>query len=87
MRKDKESNKKDEQKSLTCFDENYFYCRLVCKGINTELIRLHAEVKESKLRVNQVDSRWMRSNASGSLRIPTILKRYRMLLRSIINLA
>jgi hypothetical protein len=51
MRKDKESGKKDEQKSSACFDENYFHCRLVCRGINTELIRLHAEVKESKLLV------------------------------------
>lgn len=75
MRKDKESGKKDEQKSLACFDENYFHCRLVCRGINTELIRLHAEVKESKLCVNQVGSRSMRSNANGSLRILTILKK------------
>jgi hypothetical protein len=75
MRKDKESGKKEDHKSLACFDENYFHCRLVCRGINTDLIQLHAEVKESKQCENQMGNRSIKSDASGFSRILMILKR------------
>lgn len=44
----KESNKKEDQKQPVLFDENFFHCRLISTGINTELIRIQTQVKESK---------------------------------------
>lgn len=47
------------------FDENYFLCRLVSKGLNTELIRVQAQLKEGTGDGMQVVNLWMRFDVSG----------------------
>ena len=70
---------------MSFFDENYFHCRLVSKGVNTELIRLQSQVKESTFILTKRDSHWTKSNASGSSKIRKISSRLRKSLRITIN--
>jgi hypothetical protein len=60
------------------FDENYFLCRLVSRGLNTELIRVQAQLKDGMSDGIQVVRVWMRFDANGLSRILMISDRLRM---------
>jgi hypothetical protein len=47
------------------FDENYFLCRLVSRGLNTELIRVQAQLKDGMSDGMQVVKLWMRFDVNG----------------------
>jgi hypothetical protein len=74
LRKDKP---KEEPKAMPEFDESFFHCRLLGKGVNTDLIRIQTELKESRWSLTQPASPLTRSSASGTSRTPRISRKSR----------